>query len=222
MTNNLHKLQSNLSHIHSRIQASCFKANRAIEDIRWVAISKYHSLEMIQLALTLGLHEFGENYTHELEEKAPHHPELSWVFTGQLQSNKILKIMKHAKEIQTVTSFKHAKKISETANILNRKDYPIFIQVNVENETTKSGLSWNQAYELARQLESLSHLKLQGVMAIPPRKWDHVSLYKETKERSLGVGNGLLSIGMSQDLELAIEGGSDCLRLGTSLFGPRP
>ena len=193
-------------------------------------MSKRQPVEAIVEAYELGQRKFGENYAQELSEKAEALKELDiyWIFIGHIQSNKIRKIVSSAREIQTVASLSHAKQIARYAKELGKTPFPIMLEVNAGEESSKSGRPLNEIKALAEEIiRELPELRLKGLMAIPPDTYSdaaHASvppLYTELRAVANEVGEGKLSLGMSNDLRIALEAGSDYVRIGTALFGSR-
>jgi pyridoxal phosphate enzyme (YggS family) len=151
------------------------------------------------------------------------------VFIGQLQSNKIQKLVQHAAEIQTLASEKHARYVDRYAKEFNKLSFPVWIQVNTGAEEQKFGIDLSQVDGLAKfVVEQCPHLCLMGIMAIPSAKFSDQTcqskppkLYEDLVAKASRVGKGLVSLGMSSDLEIAIYAGSHCVRIGTAVFGAR-
>lgn len=229
-------LSEQIRSIKEKISGYLKQAGRPADSVRLVAVSKTFSAEKIQEAYEHGLRDFGENYTDELIKKhqqLSHLRDIRWVFIGQLQSNKIQKIVRVADEIQSIASEKHARYIERYAGECGKNNFPVWINVNAGDEDTKQGLQLNQALELAKFItERCSHLSLQGLMAIPPAfyndaQWATSSatpipdLYVTLRRLASNVGQGKLSLGMSNDLAIAILAGTDCVRIGSAIFGSR-
>ena len=209
---------------------------RAPASIRLLAVSKTHSTAKIREAYSLGLHQFGENYADELTIKAAELrdlPDLRLVFIGQLQSNKIQSIVRNAHEIQSIASEKHARYIERYASEFGKSHFPVWIVVNAADEPSKQGVTLASLPNLASFInDQCPHLTLMGIMAIPPASfsdaaWERSSdssipeVYKRLRLAANQTGEGKLSLGMSADLALAIAAGSDCVRIGTAIFGTR-
>lgn len=187
-------------------------------------------MEDIKLLYENGQKYFGENYAQELEKKAQALGELDieWSYIGHLQSNKIKKIVRFASEIQGLASLKHAKIIDQELSHLGKEGYPVYLSVNLGNEAGKSGVSLERVSELAENIGSACpNLDIQGVMAIPPASFNDdlgevPQAYLALRQKASAIGKGLLSLGMTNDLNIAIAAGSNIVRIGTAIFGPRP
>lgn len=207
------------------------KSGRDPNSVRLLAVSKTKSPEDVRRIYDAGQRTFAENYVDELIAKAGalgDLPDIRWVFIGQLQSNKIQKLLPFVSEIQTIASEKHARYIERYASELNR-NVPVWIHVNAESEVRKFGTDPATALSIGTFIQaSCPHLKLQGVMAIPPAIFTDASyqnqvppLYLDLRNLANKIGAGKLSLGMSGDLNIAIAAGSDCVRIGTAIFGAR-
>jgi len=198
--------------------------------VRLIAVSKGQSPEKIRALYVEGQREFGENYLDELEHKADALSalkDLKWVFIGQLQSNKIQRIMKVATEIQTVASEKHARYIARYATELDKAPYPVFIEINCDEEQ-KGGATRQEALNVARFIQrECPGIRLRGLMAVPPSQFtdaivkDIPPLYQDLVQLAHSIGEGELSLGMTADRGIALAAGSTCLRIGRALFGAR-
>jgi pyridoxal phosphate enzyme (YggS family) len=228
-------MQESLSRIRAQIEQHLISSARPTQSIRMIAVSKTQPEAAIRAAYALGLRDFGENYADELADKAEALKDLvdlRWVFIGQLQSNKIKKIVRYAHEIQSVATEKHARYIERYVAEQGMQRYPVWIVVNAGDESAKQGVSFEHLPTLAMYVNShCPHLELQGIMAIPPahhsdEAWQQSetevpNLYRRLKTSATQTGRGKLSLGMSADLGLAIHAGSDCVRIGTAIFGAR-
>jgi len=207
------------------------RAGRSPDGITLMAVSKTVEPERIREAYAAGIRVFGENRVREFEEKAPALRELAgaeWHLIGHLQSNKANKAAELFGAIDSVDSVKLARKLDSAA----LRALPVLIEINIGGETAKSGLAPDAA-ELEELLRSeLPKVKIRGLMAIPPFTEDPEGarpyfrrlreLRDEIAGRKLpGVSMDVLSMGMSHDLEVAIEEGSTCVRVGTAIFGSR-
>ena len=187
-----------------------------------LAVSKGQDAEKIRAAVAAGQRAFGENYVQEALQKMDQVHGLEWHLIGPLQSNKTRAVAERFDWVQTVASEKIAKRLSEQRPA-HLAPLNVLIQVNVSGEASKSGVPADAVGQLARRIASLKNLRLRGLMAIPepgaPR-----SRYAEVKKifdslRDLGFDT--LSMGMSDDMDIAIAEGSTMVRIGTAIFGAR-
>jgi pyridoxal phosphate enzyme (YggS family) len=236
MTGAVTMLKERVDAIRQKITTYCEQSGRSTSAIRLIAVSKTFGAENIRQAYDCGLRDFGENYADELLDKYEKLQDLKnirWVFIGQLQSNKIQKIVRAADEIQSIASEKHARYVERYAKEFGKKNLAVWIVVNAGDEETKQGVSITDLPMLADFITtSCPHLSLQGLMAIPPAQYADLKpishggiqvpeLYSSLRKAALNVGLGKLSLGMSNDLGLAISAGTDCVRIGSAIFGER-
>ena len=230
------KIKDNIEQVRQLVAKIAESAHRDKNSIRILPVSKTHDHHIVREAFHLGLREFGENYADELATKAERLRDVKgihWIFIGQLQSNKIQKIVANADEIQSIATEKHARYIERYAAQCGKKDFPVWIVVNAGDENSKQGATFDSLPSLSDFItRHCPSLKLQGLMAIPPSIYSDSStspisetkipdLYKKLRSQASLIGAGKLSLGMSGDLALAITAGSDCVRIGTAIFGER-
>jgi PLP dependent protein len=224
-------LAQRLTDLEARIAQACSIAQRPREHVRLIAVSKKHPPEAIREAYALGLRDFGENYAQELQEKAIALSDLSdlrFHFIGHLQSNKAKLIAEAAHSIQTVDSPYLAKELAKrtraTANA--NKKLEVLVEVNVGGEAQKHGCAPSEMEDVLSSIEAEDALVLRGLMTIPP-VGDLAARKAFEALRTLQSLHGTrtrlpeLSMGMSDDLEIAIACGATMIRVGTALFGPR-
>jgi PLP dependent protein len=188
-----------------------------------LAVSKGQSVERIREAMAAGQKAFGENYVQEAVQKMQQLPALEWHLIGPLQSNKTRVAAERFDWVQTIASEKVARRLSEQRPA-HLAPLNVLIQVNVSAEKSKSGVAPHEARNLASVIAAMPRLRLRGLMAIPepgaPR-----SRYQEVKKAFDSLKDEFafdtLSMGMSDDLDLALEEGATMVRIGTSIFGPR-
>ena len=208
--------------VRERIARAAGKAGRDPGSILLLAVTKVFSAAVIREAYALGLREFGENYVQEFEEKAPEVRELPGArfhLIGHLQSNKSKKAAELFEVIQTVDSARLAHRLNETGPTLD-----VMLEVKLSAEQAKSGAAPEELPELIASVRSCPNLRLLGLMTMPPWSDDPESSRDYFRRlRGLAEQHGLtqLSMGMSHDLEVAIEEGATCVRVGTALFGKR-
>ncbi|ELL7087631.1 YggS family pyridoxal phosphate-dependent enzyme [Vibrio fluvialis] len=227
-------IQQNLEHITSQIENAQQKCGRPRSSVQLLAVSKTKPVEAILEAAQAGQRAFGENYVQEGCDKvqffAEHHPELDleWHFIGPLQSNKTRLIAEHFDWMHTIDRAKIAQRLSEQRPA-HLPPLQVLIQVNTSGEASKSGISENDLFTLAELISGLPNLTLRGLMSIPENVPDYPSqlaafrqlaaLKDQLAEKYDGIDT--LSMGMSGDMEAAIEAGSTIVRIGTAIFGQR-
>lgn len=194
------------------------------EPVTLIAVSKTQPVEALEKLYKEGQRDFGENYVQELMEKARWFNEkgyfdVRWHFIGHLQSNKVKQIVSLVHCIHSVDSEKLALEIAKRRE---GEALPIFIQVNIDQEATKSGVSPQDLTALVERVSQLPTLKVLGLMCIPePSSKNAFGRLRELEASCKPHTLGMLSMGMSQDFEEAIRQGSTHVRVGTLLFGPR-
>ena len=198
-----------------------------------LAAVKGRSPEEIRAAIRAGIRHVGENYVQEAERKRPLVPEpASWHMIGRLQRNKARRALQVFDWLETLDSLPLAQRLERLLSQQDKK-LPVLVQVNIGREPQKAGVLPEDVPEFVREVASLSHLEVRGLMAIPPipqRPEDSRPYFREMKrlfdglaaEKIPGVAMEVLSMGMSADWEVAVEEGATLIRLGTALFGPRP
>lgn len=200
------------------------------KEVTLIAVSKHQAIEKIQELYFLGQRDFGENYVQELVSKAVALQErgisdIRWHFIGHLQTNKVKILLPYVFAIHSIDSIKLAEEVGKRWALLQRDhSIPIFIEVNLTEEHTKSGISPDQLGDLTQKLSQISQLSLQGLMCIPDPQADLRVCFRQLRSLELKcrpASLGKLSMGMSSDFELAIQEGSTHVRVGTALFGPR-
>jgi len=226
-------LQEKVAAIRERIATACKRAGRDAGEVTLIAVSKTHTAEAIRAAFALGITHFGENRVQEWEGKRAAIAELagSWHLIGHLQSNKAAKAARFFHSVDSVDDFALAQRLDRTRSEMDQPDkLRVLIEVRIAPEDSKSGVERAALPALAEQLSTLSHLDLQGLMCIPPflenpekvrPYFCELSGLKESLEARLGKKLPVLSMGMSQDFEVAIEEGATEVRVGTALFGTR-
>jgi len=229
----MNSIQKNLARIRTQIKSTAEKAGRDPTVIKLVAVSKRVPWQRVEEAVGCGQAIFGENYIQEAQAKISYLKEtLSWHFIGHLQSNKVKQAAQIFDVIETIDRLELAVLLNNHMEKSNRT-ISIFIQVNIGQEPQKSGIHPEHAEELLRKTNNLKNLKVMGLMAIPPF-FDNPEMvrpyYKQMREmlddfETKGLlgrhGQPELSMGMSNDFEVAIEEGATLIRLGTAVFGPR-
>lgn len=227
-------IKHNLKQVQQQIQQACQQTNRNISEVSLLAVSKTKSVEAILTAYQAGQRKFGENYVQEGVEKIQHfegqNVDLEWHFIGPLQSNKSRLVAEHFDWIQTLDRAKIAVRLNEQRPHY-KKPLNVLIQINISNESSKSGIQPAEMLDLAKHIKNLPHLCLRGLMAIPAPTDDihqqkqaviqMQQLFQQLQRTLPECQIDTLSMGMSDDLTAAIECGSTMVRIGTAIFGAR-
>ena len=226
-------IPENVARVQERIALACRRSGRRVEDVRLVAISKTMPCEAIRAGYEAGLREFGENRVQEAKAKRPALSDLTatWHLVGHLQTNKAKPARELFHWIHSVDSWRLAEKLAQAAPCSSDR-LPVLLEVNLGEETTKSGVRTEEIAALAERVAQFETLELRGLMVIPPFFEDPEKgrpyfrqlreLAKEIESRKLpNVSMRELSMGMSHDFEVAIEEGATIVRVGTAIFGPR-
>jgi PLP dependent protein len=215
-------LQANLAAVRERISRAAERSRRDPATVLLLAVTKVFPASVIRESFDLGLREFGENYVQEFEGKSPTVADLTGArfhLIGHLQSNKSRKAAEIFQVVQTVDSAKLARRLDECGSKLD-----VMLEVKLSEEDAKSGAAPSELPALIEAVRACPNLNLLGLMTMPPWSDDpEASRPYFRRLRELGELHGLaqLSMGMSHDLETAIEEGSTCVRVGTALFGKR-
>lgn len=231
---------SRLDEVRGRVAACARRAGRAGDALTLIAVSKTHPAEMVLEALAAGLSDFGENRVQEAEEKiesvrsalreGASRPR--WHLIGHLQSNKARRAVKLFDMIHSIDSADLIERLERSCADEGRAELPVLLQVDLAGEATKAGASADVLPELIAKLRSGRHLRLAGLMTLPPfyedaeRVRPYFRRLRELRDEwqargAFGEGRGELSMGMSHDYEVAIEEGATMLRIGTAIFGAR-
>ena len=223
-------LRAALADARSRIERACLRAGRDPADVEILPITKTVSVERLRGALSLGLTRFGENRVQEAEAKSGALPGASWQLVGRLQSNKAARAIDLFEAVQSVDSFALAERLARHAIEAGRAPYPVFLQVNVDADPAKTGFAPQELSESVARLASLDGLEMRGLMTVGrlvatpeearPTFRALRELGDQVRANDTRVGAGL-SMGMSDDFEIAVEEGATVVRLGRVLFGER-
>ncbi len=219
-----------LARVETRIRLACDASGRAPETVKLIGASKKQSPDLINRFIASGLKNLGENYLQEGVDKQRQlsNAAVDWHFIGHIQSNKSKLIAEHFNWVHGVDRIKIAKRLATQ----HRRQAPInlLIQLNPDNEASKSGVSIDQAPELCQQIAEVEGCRLRGFMMIPRAReteQQQRTVFAQAREllescnQTHGLSMDHLSMGMSGDLEAAIAEGSTMVRIGTDLFGPR-
>lgn len=225
-------IRDQLHEVETRIQAACARAGRKREEVTLIAVSKTKPVEVLREAYDLGVRVFGENKVQELTEKFGALPtDIHWHMIGHLQTNKVKYIVEKAELIHSVDSFRLAQAIEKEAAKRGLTS-DILVEVNVAEEKSKFGVRVNEVISFIETLAKFPHLHVCGLMTIAPfveNPEENRPIFKNLHKLSVDIAHknidnvnvNILSMGMTNDYEVAIEEGATMVRVGTGIFGAR-
>lgn len=225
-------LMENLNEVEERIAAACERSGRRREEVTLIAVSKTKPAAMLEQIYEAGIREFGENKVQELSEKYNQLPEdIHWHMIGHLQRNKVKQVIGKACLIHSVDSLRLAEQIETEAAKMNRI-VPVLLEVNAAQEESKFGMALSETEEFVQKAAQLPHISIKGLMTIAPyveNPEDNRIHFRNLKQLSVDIAKknidnvsmDILSMGMTNDYEIAIEEGSTHVRVGTGIFGER-
>lgn len=226
-------LTARKAEIEASMAAAAARAGRDVSEVTLLAVSKTVGVDEVALAWQAGYAAFGENRPQELRRKLDGiatHPEMAGVrfdMIGNLQTNKINQVIGHAALIHSVSSIHLAEALSKRSEARGLTSH-VLIEVNVSGEESKSGFSAEEAREQAENLRELGGIEIEGLMTMAPqgdaeaarRTFCGLRELRDELRARTGLALGVLSAGMSDDYEIAIEEGSTIVRLGRTVFSP--
>ena len=225
-------MKENFQSVEARIQAACDRAGRSRKEVTLIAVSKTKPVEMLQTIYDAGSRDFGENKVQEMCDKIEQLPtDIRWHMIGHLQTNKVKYIVRRVSLIHSVDSLHLAQEIEKQAAKLD-VIVPILIEVNIAEEESKFGIHKEETISLVREVATLPHIRIQGLMTIAPyveNPEDNRAYFRGIKQLSVDIARenidnvsmDCLSMGMTGDYEVAIEEGATMVRVGTGIFGER-
>ena len=225
-------LAENLQNVEERIQAACARANRDRNEVTLIAVSKKKTVSMLEEVYAEGIRCFGENKVQELTEKHDKLPsDVKWHMIGHLQRNKVKYIVDKVDLIHSVDSVRLAETIEQEAV---KKDVivPVLVEVNVAEEDSKFGLKVNEVLSIIEEISKFPHIRIKGLMTIAPyveNPEENRPVFARLRKLSVDIAEKnidnvsveILSMGMTNDYEVAIEEGATMVRVGTGIFGER-
>jgi pyridoxal phosphate enzyme (YggS family) len=222
------RVRDGLTLVRERIAAASTRAERAASSVRLIAVSKRHPPAALRVAYAMGQREFGENYVQELVSKAralSDLPHLQLRLIGHLQRNKVKELLRIGlalRSVDTVDSVRLAETLAREAEAAKRK-LEVLVQVNPAGEVQKSGVMESELSDLIAAIRGMPALELRGLMLIPPdlEPEQRRPFFRRVRELAKAFELPELSMGMSDDLEPAIEEGATQVRVGTAVFGER-
>lgn len=221
-----------LQEVRQEIQNACRRSNRNPEEVTLIAVSKTKPVSMIEEAIAAGQTVFGENKVQELCSKYEVLPQnLHWHLIGHLQRNKVKYIADKAELIHSVDSLRLAETINQEGEKHGRI-VPILIEVNVAGEESKFGVSVEDTVSLITEISQLPYVRIQGLMTIAPyveNPEENRQIFRKLKQLSVDIKEkninnvymDILSMGMTNDYQVAVEEGATMVRVGTGIFGER-
>lgn len=242
----MNKIKENIQKIKAQIEQACnakpqtnyqeqtFSSNNRRNAVTLLAVSKTKPASAVEQAYLVGQRDFGENYLQEAIDKITtlsHLPDICWHFIGPIQSNKTKQIAQHFSWVHSVDRAKIAQRLNKHLNEPNQQNYcqdtslNICLQVNISEEASKSGIMADEVFSLAEVVDNCDKLTLRGLMAIPEKNAGEASYQKMqhlfNKLQAQYPTVDTLSMGMSNDLAIAITHGSTMVRIGSAIFGTR-
>ena len=218
------RIKQNIENVRKRIDEAAKRAGRNASEITLVAVTKTASLKQVKEAVEAGIIDFGENRVQVAKEKVKYFSDISninWHMIGHLQTNKVKDAVKIFKVIHSVDSIKLAKEINKEAGKLNFT-IPVFIEVNVSGEQSKFGIKPEEIHKLREIIDDLEYVKVKGLMTMAPFFSDPQMsrpYFKRLFQLAEEEGLKELSMGMSDDFDVAIEEGATIIRVGRAIFG---
>ncbi len=225
-------LSENLRDVEKKIEDACKRSNRDPKEVTLIAVSKTKPVEMLQEVYDAGGRNFGENKVQEIMDKYDQLPaDINWHMIGHLQRNKVKYIVDKVKMIHSVDSLRLAETIDKEAK-KKGVTVPILVEVNVAEEDSKFGLSLEEVTALVEDISKLSNVRVCGLMTVAPFVEDpeeNREVFRSLKKLSVDIAAkninnvtmSVLSMGMTNDYEVAVEEGATMVRVGTAIFGAR-
>ena len=225
-------IKNKIETVQNKIKNACIKSGRDTDTAHLIAVSKTKPVFMLQQAYDAGIRDFGENKVQEILEKYDQLPDdIRWHMIGHLQRNKVKYIIDKVCLIHSVDSLRLAEEISKEA-VKHNLTMPILIELNIAEEDSKFGLTFEECEDMIRQISILPNIQIKGLMTVAPfveNAEENRQYFKVMKQLSVdimtknidNVHMGILSMGMTGDYEVAIEEGATHVRVGTGIFGER-
>jgi pyridoxal phosphate enzyme (YggS family) len=217
-------IAANLRDVNGRIVRACERSHRSPGEITLVVVTKEVGVSAIRAAFDCGIRDFGENRVQEAEDKIAQlsdlRPDVTWHMVGHLQSNKARTAVELFDIIHSIDSVRLAEILSRRAE----KTFPVLLQVNVVGEATKSGFVVGEIANAVNEIKKLPNLKVMGLMTIAPLAADPEEVrpvFRKLRELRDSLGLEHLSMGMTDDFEVAVEEGATMIRIGRAIFGER-
>ncbi len=216
-------IRTNYTAVEKRVADACRRSGRKASEVTIVAVTKMFPPEAVTAAIAAGAHEIGENRVQEGRDKRPLvQGAARWHLIGHLQSNKAREAVRTFDVIQTIDSVSLAEKVAKAA-LGDGKGMEVLLEINIGRETQKTGADPSELDALARGVRAIDGLKLTGIMAIPPVSDEPATraYFRELRSMRDSLGLQHVSMGMTDDFEMAIEEGATIVRVGRAIFGSR-
>ena len=222
-------IESNLKYVNDRIAKAAIKSGRDANDIQLVAVTKTIDIQTILTSIDLGIYNIGENRVQELQGKYQNiDRDINWHFIGRLQSNKVKDIADKVALIHSLDRLSLAKEINRRGRIIDRQ-VPVLVQVNISKEATKAGVYEEDIIRFLDNIGSFKFLKVEGIMTMAPHVLDvektrpyfarMQKLFQSLSDQNYpNVDMNYLSMGMTNDFEVAIEEGANMVRIGRAIY----
>ncbi|MBE6732636.1 MAG: YggS family pyridoxal phosphate-dependent enzyme [Ruminococcaceae bacterium] len=225
------EFDANYKTILEKLDKALLKTNKSPSDVILLAATKTVDVDTINYAISKGINFIGENRVQEFLSKYDMISPVHKHFIGHLQTNKVKDIINRVELIHSVHSLKLAAEISKQA-VKNNRHIDILLEVNIGNEESKSGFASDEVLDAVMEISKYDNISIKGLMAIPPiceNPEDNRQYFKEMYKLFIDIGDkkidnssmDILSMGMSDDFDIAVEEGANLIRLGTALFGKR-
>ena len=220
------ELSRSLTDVRNRVSAAATKASRKPEDVTLVVVTKTYPVSDVEILHGLGVTDFGENRSAEGLEKSSL-VQGHWHFQGQIQSNKIAAISSWAQTVHSLDDLSHVAKLDRAVGEISGKRLRIFIQLSLDGDASRAGVSGDELMTLSHAVISSKHLDLAGLMVVlpvqaePERAFSEVAAIAANFCREFPMAQSL-SAGMSGDYEIAIAHGATHIRVGSQILGTRP
>ena len=220
-------LAGNLAQLRQRIEQACVDSGRRSEQVTLIGITKTYPVTDAEILLGLGVVDLGENRATEARDKAAALPAACWHFVGQLQTNKAKLVARFASALHSLDRAPLVEALDRACTGSGRDQLDVFLQISLDGDPTRGGLSAEEVRPLADVVASTATLRLRGVMAVAPREADPFAAFGRLQEISAALqvehpGASAISAGMSGDLEAGVANGSTHVRVGSALLGLRP
>ncbi|NLV15811.1 MAG: YggS family pyridoxal phosphate-dependent enzyme [Syntrophomonadaceae bacterium] len=222
------KIDENITWVRDRISQAALRVRRDPEAIGLIAVSKTAGLDAVAAAVRCGISDFGENRVQDLISKSGVYPEVNWHMIGRLQTNKVKEVIGRTALIHSLDRWALAEYIEKRA-VLAGITVPVLVQVNVSGEESKAGISGSQVEEFLDDLSQFNQVQVKGLMTIAPEvdnPEETRPVFRELNRLFKQIGKkdyprvkmNILSMGMTQDFEIAIEEGANLVRIGSAIF----